>query len=304
MKMSRFSRESPKYRQQPKVLVVCEDKKSSKNYLEDASRFFKCKVSVEIIHCGNTDPLGIVNYSINKQKQFDYIFCVIDKDAHANFNEATEVASNYPTIKIIASYPCFEFWLLLHFGYTRKPYSASGGKSAADILIKDLKNKATFLSDYDKGKTKDIFKSLESLFEAAYLNSERAFNEAIRENEMNPCTELHELLRFFRLISEPHQIPTMLVVIKKLDAIEKDYINDFCINQLVKIHRCEKNDPIEIIEEANKRKKDFKLIYCVIDDFENNYATAENVKVISKNELKKLLSPQLDFLNINVSHLS
>jgi hypothetical protein len=118
-----FSRSKSRFKAQPKVLVLCEDSKSGKRYLEDACLHFRVKVLVEITHCGKTDPLNIVKEAISHQGKFDHIFCAIDRDNHQNFDEALNLIGASKKIEIIVSYPCFEFWLLLHFvGYNRKPY--------------------------------------------------------------------------------------------------------------------------------------------------------------------------------------
>ena len=203
--MDRFDRSKPRFKQQPTVLVICEDTKSGKRYLEDASLYFRVKVSVEIIHCGKTDPKGIVKEAISRQKKFDHIFCAIDRDTHQNFDEALILAKTAEKVDIIVSYPCFEFWLLLHFGYSRKPYAAAGKYSAADLLIKDL---CTYpdLENYEKGKDLNIFNLLlGKRFDEARRIAPKVLTEAIASEEMNPSTRLHELLDFFEKLSLPQQ---------------------------------------------------------------------------------------------------
>src|SRR4051812_3924114 len=116
--INKFQRISRGFAPQPTVLVICEDSKSGKKYLEDATRHFRVNVSVEVSHCGHTDPLGIVADAVSRQRGFDKVFCVIDRDTHVNFPEAIAMANAHSKVTIIASYPCFEFWYLLHFGYT------------------------------------------------------------------------------------------------------------------------------------------------------------------------------------------
>ncbi len=200
-----FNRQKPKFKPQPKVLVICEDTKSGKRYLEDASLYFRVNVLVEITHCGKTDPLSIVKEAISRQGKFDRIFCSIDRDTHKNFDEALNLAKLSKKIDIITSYPCFEFWLLLHFGYNRKPYAATGKYSPADSLIKDLRNYPD-LENYDKGKDLSIFNLLlGEPFAKARRIAPKILTEAIASEEMNPSTRLHELLDFFEQLSSPQQ---------------------------------------------------------------------------------------------------
>ena len=121
-----FGRGTAKFRPQPRVLVLCEDSKSSKTYLEDASKYFRASALVQIAHPGRTDPLGIVQTGVKQQTAFDAVYCVVDRDSHQNWHQAIDLASGHPKILMIRSYPCFEFWLLLHFGYTRAAYAGTG----------------------------------------------------------------------------------------------------------------------------------------------------------------------------------
>ena len=178
-------------------MVICEDTKSGKRYLEDACLHFRVTVLVEIAHCGKTDPLSIVKEAMSRQGKFDRIFCSIDRDTHQNFDEALNEAKSSKKIDILVSYPCFEFWLLLHFGYNRKPYTATGKHSAGDLIIKDL---CTYpgLENYDKGKDLSIFNLLlGKQFDEARRIAPKILTEAIASEEMNPSTRLHELLDFF-----------------------------------------------------------------------------------------------------------
>jgi hypothetical protein len=208
-KAASFNRSKSKFKPQPTVLVICEDTKSGKRYLEDASRYFRVNVLVEITHCGNTDPKGIVNEAISRQGKFDHVFCAIDRDSHQNFTEALHLAKASQKIDVIVSYPCFEFWLLLHFGYNRKPYNAIGNYSAAELVIKDLRT-CPGLEKYAKGKDENIFNlMLTNGFAEARRIAPKVLTEAIDSSEMNPSTQLHELLDFFETLSEPQKITSL-----------------------------------------------------------------------------------------------
>lgn len=203
---SSFTRKNPKFAPQPTVLVLCEDRKSGKNYLEDVSRYFRVDVKVSIAHCGNTDPLGIVRKAVSEQRKYEYVFCTIDRDTHQNFDQALQLSRAHEKITVIPSYPCFEYWLLLHFGYSRKPYRGTGRLSPAEMVLKDLKEK-TGMENYDKGANISIFeKLLGEPFLDARKHSPRALAEALESREMNPSTELHRLIDFLEKLSEPVEL--------------------------------------------------------------------------------------------------
>ncbi len=65
----------------------------------------------------------------------------------------------HPKIKVIASYPCFEFWLLLHFGFNRKPFRAVGKCSPGDLVAKSLREKPN-MDKYAKGEDINYFAKL------------------------------------------------------------------------------------------------------------------------------------------------
>lgn len=187
-------RGKPRYHPQPTVLVICEDLQSGKNYLQDANQHFRSNLKIEVVHCGKTDPRGIVAEAIKRAKNFDRVICAIDRDAHANFDEALQLARQSSKVDVCVSYPCFEFWLLLHFRHTRRPYLAAGGRSAADQLLTELREFPE-MEAYDKGKSQRVFgQLLGERFAAARLRAPQVLRDAVESGEMNPSTRLFEVL--------------------------------------------------------------------------------------------------------------
>jgi hypothetical protein len=88
-----FDRKAPRFKPQPKVLILCEDSKSGKRYLEEAAFHFRANAQVEIAHCGITHPSGIVKTAIARQKGFDKVFCALDRDMHLCFERAIDLAA-------------------------------------------------------------------------------------------------------------------------------------------------------------------------------------------------------------------
>ncbi|MFL8989154.1 RloB family protein [Pseudomonas sp. QLc11A] len=201
-----FDRRSSGYKPQPKVLVLCEDSKSGKRYLEEAAFYFRAKAQVEIAHCGVTHPSGIVERAISRQKYFDKVFCVLDRDTHLCFQRALNVAQPHPKIKVIASYPCFEFWLLLHFGFNRKPFRAVGKHSPGELVSKSLREKPT-MEKYEKGKDINYFAQLLGApFQTARTLAPKILEDVAISGEPNPSTEIHLLMDEFESLSKPQPI--------------------------------------------------------------------------------------------------
>lgn len=199
---SSYNRPTSRFKPQPTVLVICEDTKSGKRYLEDAAIHFRIDVQVEIAHCGKTDPKGIVEEALRRQGKFDKVFCVIDRDNHPSFDPALLLASESDKITVIASYPCFEFWILLHFGYSRKPFTPVGNDSAGARVIKELRTRPG-MNGYDKGAAESVFHALLEKLPPARSIADRVLRDAINCGEMNPSTTVHELLDAFETLSKP-----------------------------------------------------------------------------------------------------
>lgn len=160
-----FGRKPARYKPQPRVLVLCEDSKSSLQYLREAAQHFRVHAQVEVAHPGKTDPKGIVTEAINRRRSLDRVFCVIDRDTHHGFDAALQAAVQ-GDVQTIVSHPCYEFWVLLHFRYTRAGFAASGGHSAADHVVQQVRAEAG-MQDYAKGSSAGLFEKLLARLPAA-----------------------------------------------------------------------------------------------------------------------------------------
>jgi hypothetical protein len=202
---SRFDRKEPRFKQQARVLVLCEDSKSSRLYLQDAAIHFKSYAQVEIAHCGKNDPKGIVAEAVKRQKLFDHVYCAIDRDSDPKFDAALNQADAHAKVTVIASYPCYEYWLLLHFRKMRKSYIGNGKNSSGELLVKDL-CKEDGMGDYDKGASKSLFDDLFTRLPKARQRAAEVLAEAHIDGGMNPSTRLHELIDLFEKLGKPQPI--------------------------------------------------------------------------------------------------
>lgn len=117
-----------------RILIICEDGKSSKLYFEAFKRDERLKrnlasVNIEVLHPKDYSPVGLVAEAKNKVQKakrernpYNEIWIVLDRDYHANIDKAFNMAysNNY---KIALSVICFEYWVLLHFEKTTKVFS-------------------------------------------------------------------------------------------------------------------------------------------------------------------------------------
>lgn len=184
------------------ILIVCEGKKTEPNYFTELKKTFRLS-NANVRICGRgSDPLSVVEFAIKTYHQepvFDRIYCVFDRDRHARFDAAMDKLlrtklSKKNIIYAIPSVPCFEFWLLLHFKYTTKPFDAPYGDSICSKVIEELKN---HLPTYQKGD-QNVFNQLKDKLDNAIANARRVEKFHKTSGTDNPSTSMHSLLVYLR----------------------------------------------------------------------------------------------------------
>lgn len=184
-----------------KILIVCEGEKTEPNYFEGAREYYELNtVNVEVRGDCDSDPMSIVSFAKQRYREerdagdpFDKIYCVFDKDGHTTYSRAIDAlacATPKDTYFTINSVPSFEYWLLLHFVYSTRPYEALPGKSSGNQVLTELK---TYIPDYQKG-SRTIFTDLIEQLERAKSYAKRALQESERNQTDNPSTRVHELV--------------------------------------------------------------------------------------------------------------
>ena len=181
-----------------RVLIVCEGKKTEPNYLQELCNQYKLSTAnIEIVP-GSADPRELVEKALELAKQeklkkdrYESIYCVFDRDSHVHFEDASSKA-NSNSIRLARSWPCFEYWVLLHYRYTRSPFTATGNKSSADKCIEVLKQE---FPNYTKG-SKAVFNTLSGRLKKAMEHATQAFQDAQDTLEKNPSTEFHILVDY------------------------------------------------------------------------------------------------------------
>lgn len=192
-----------------KVLIVCEGEKTEPNYFREMIAHYKISSANVVItgDCG-ASPIHVVEFAIQRYRSekntgdpFDKIFCVFDKDTHSSYSQALDIlrrAKPKNTFFAITSVPCFEYWLLLHYGYTTRPYEDVYGRSTAHQVISDLKKQ---MPTYEK-KQKGIFLALFSKLESAKKYAAQGLKHAAQSGTDNPSTRVHELVDFLQNIKK------------------------------------------------------------------------------------------------------
>ena len=185
-----------------RVLIVTEGVKTEPNYFDGLVSYYQISTAnVEISPSSvGSDPQSIVTTAIEYRDQekllgdeYDRVYCVFDRDSHTNFDIASKRARQ-EGIFLARSWPCFEYWLLLHFEYVRSPFQRTQQRSACEICIASLR---VHLKDYRKS-TANLFRLLETNLEKAIKSATRAFSDARTTSEENPSTEVHSLVKYLR----------------------------------------------------------------------------------------------------------
>lgn len=202
-----------------KILIVSEGIKTEPIYFQRLVNFLKLiTTDIEVTGSKASCPKRVVDYAIelyNKSKgtknKYDLVFCVIDKDTHANYSNAINLLNDtkYNQIfKLVNSVPCFELWLLLHYEYTTREFSKTVKNSICTSLIKD--NLKKYLPDYEKNISNLKPKDLSYIFNHETINTakERAKKllKHCKDNSIdNPSTKIHDLVeKLQEMKKRPH----------------------------------------------------------------------------------------------------
>jgi hypothetical protein len=184
------------------ILIVCEGEKTEPNYFTELKKTFRLS-NANVRICGRgSDPLGVVNFAIEtfrREPEFDRVYCVFDRDRHTTYDAALDRVRRTRLgkgIRIfgIPSNPCFEFWLLLHFIYTTRPFDAPTGNSICSRVIEELKK---YLPAYKKGD-QDIFKTILDKLDNAISNARNVEQFHQTSGTDNPSTLVHSIVEYLR----------------------------------------------------------------------------------------------------------
>lgn len=194
---NRFSRDckTGKKEQIPKILIMCEGRKTEKNYFE---KFEVRSADVEVVGTGY-NTLSLVKKASKKHKSniYDQVWCVFDKDSFSDndFNSAVAKAKN-SGMRVAFSNESFELWFLLHFEYLN---TGIGRNQYIDKLNDIFTNKKSegFPAKYKKDD-KNIYGYLKPYQKTAIKNSKRLYGNycsgRVLPAKMCPVTSVHELV--------------------------------------------------------------------------------------------------------------
>lgn len=182
------------------VLIVCEGKKTEPEYFRGLQRTYRLSsANIKIVpgDRGN-DPVSVVKFAIEEYRRangdFDRVYCVFDRNGHANYEGALALIGKESKFQAITSMPCFELWILLHFVYSTAPFTAAGGRSACDNVTKAVRD---HMPEYDKALA-DVFDRLQPRLDTALAHGYRLTRHNRDAHSVNPATRVHELVKYLR----------------------------------------------------------------------------------------------------------
>jgi RloB-like protein len=193
-----------------RFLIVCEGTKTEPHYFRELLDDLRIRSQVvRIAPNDGVSPDRVVAHALALYEEdaasgdaYDAVYCVFDRDNHTTFDAAVQrtkdLSGGGKPLVAITSTPCFEFWLLLHFGYTDQPFHAAGKKSVGDQAVAMLKTKPGF-GKYGKGQ-KGIYAQLKDKLENALSHAEQLRKHGAATGSVNPATDIDKLVLAFRAL--------------------------------------------------------------------------------------------------------
>jgi hypothetical protein len=195
------------------VLIVGEGKKTEPYYFQALVDDLKLNRKLVIVDKdADSSPRSVVSHAKKRYEEdknlngkdycFNKVYCVFDKDEHETYQEAIntiQTGSPRNVFYAITSVPCFEFWILLHFDQTTKPFVRAGTRSPCDNAGHQLKS---HLPHYDKGD-RTVYEQIKDRTDLAIKRAQQVNADAKATNSDNPSTFVPELIEYLRGLGKP-----------------------------------------------------------------------------------------------------
>ena len=199
----RFRRKKTFKLQSEKILLICGGKVTEPAYFNNLKKCLGIQfVKIVVRPSKRSSPGNVFSEAetlyfreLDTGDSFDRVYCIFDRDDFPDFEEAVKQirsTEQKETFFAITSAPCFEYWFLLHFKFTTKPYKSTNKKSAASHLIDDLKAE---WPEYQKN-LKNSFERLESKLDFAIDNAQRSITNLKQNGSDSSYTYVFELVNY------------------------------------------------------------------------------------------------------------
>lgn len=194
-----------------RYLIVCEGTKTEPHYLRELLDDLRIRPQmVRIAPNQGVSPDRVVAHALALYEEdalagdaYDIVYCVFDRDRHTTFDSSVQRTKDLHSVGkpfvAITSTPCFEVWLLLHFGYSDQPFHPAGRKSVGDQVVAALKTKPGF-AKYGKGQ-KGIYAQLKVKLADALTHAERLRSHGLATGSINPATDVDGLVKSIQALA-------------------------------------------------------------------------------------------------------
>ena len=190
-----------------RVLIVTEGSKTEPLYFKEIKNAHRLQTANVEVHPSalGTEPIQVVRYAKQlfeegdphkrvRARAFEKVFAIFDHDDHKSYFDALKLAESLDgklrndakqpvEFKAIASVPCFELWLLLHYEDIRHPLHR-------DEVLRRLKQ---HIPGYDKGAG-GIFATTKANLDIASQRTRNLAALSTAFDDTEPSTDIVELV--------------------------------------------------------------------------------------------------------------
>mgnify|MGYP000985469291 FL=1 len=179
----------------PRLLIVCEGRRTEPNYFEGFRRENR-NIIIMICESPGKTPMQIVRYAKERADEMqigkvagDSAWCVFDVDECTDKDMRRAIENAGRMLRLAVSNPCFEFWFLLHYTYFDRRMDT------CREVITELRR---YIPSYEKSR--DHFDLLRPMTSTAVDNAEglergrRGMGLEPYSRGANPCTGVHHLV--------------------------------------------------------------------------------------------------------------
>ena len=198
-----------------RLLIVCEGEKTEPQYLCEIQRAYRLNTAhVQVLHSQfGTEPQQVLEYALTVFKngdrvrglhprEFDQIIVVFDRDEHRTYHAALiQAEANNGKLRndngvavpveAVASVPCFELWLLLHFEEVRAPLHRHEALARLRVHLKD----------YRKGGG-GHWAATQRFLDAATHRASRLADDTTAQDGTQPYTGMHKLVSLLKHLKD------------------------------------------------------------------------------------------------------
>lgn len=207
-----------------KILILVEGENTEVRYFQSFKKIEKYRrnlagLDIEIYKPKDHSPKGLLDEAKKKIKElkkiqlnYENVWIVLDRDGHfgvsQTFNETQIWNQNKKNtkIEIAFSHICFEFWILLHFEKSAKPFMN------CDEVVRHIH--ANFDTEYNKKIHYDFTKLIEetklrhAIENAKWLEKQKENDLQTKQlHEINPYTTVHELAEYIYNVAIGEKLP-------------------------------------------------------------------------------------------------